>query len=1251
MKRQEPFNVIANPNSWERSPRAESIVLALGGFSTTAAATAALGVVGFNLAVLGVSVGLSLVTSWAVAALTPLPPTPKQSILVNSREAAAAQDIVYGETRKGGTITYLETTRDGSVLYQVIALAAHEIESVEAIYLNDEEVTLSEDGYASASKEIPPFLEDRYPEGVYSNGIREGAGWVTNPNWSDDRESRHEVRIFYHLGNQTSYDDTFANSSVESLETVFFNTGKPDEDSQNFGGEGQPTKQSFVGNGIAYLFVRFSYSSEVFQNGIPTVTAKIRGKKVYDPRTETTGYSNNAALCVRDFIRSEYGLNDPEIDDVVFSAAANTCDENVPLDAGGTEKRYTINGVVRADQFYGDVLQEMVTACAGTLYWGGGKWRLRVGEYNAPSKNLTLDDLRSEISLQTRVNLRDQFNRVQGVFTDANQRYIAADYPPVVSEGIGSFTEQDGGVPQSLNLDLPFTTSSSAAQRLAKMTLFRGREQMTFTADFGLNAFDVDVGEIISLTIDRYGWDEKEFEVVGWKFGSNQEAGDLRITLTLRETSEAAFDWNAEEFEIIGNDTNLSGIVEPVTNLTATANGSTNAAGIFINSILVDWDHPSTTGYYRVEWTKNTAIDYDALGGIIEEADAVTDREKFIYKAFIELLYRQPAQDGFDYYNTGGGSSLTEEQLRAELLASPERNSLNYTGTLVYNPATEYVIIPVVDNTIYHIRVRAVNSFAQPSEWRSVTFDTTADTTSPNEPTNVIATGYFQSAVISWTPPTQNTDGSNLEDLKQYNIYRSLADNFASATVVGSSQTPSFRDVGLDDNTVYYYWVTAEDFSGNEGPPSLSNDATTNFISAAQMVSDIREEIGAARIDVVSSLPSGAGYSAGDFVFLTTDKKLYEWNGSSWLAVIGDIAPGSITTTQIDDLAITTPKLASNSVDTAQLRTNAVTAGKIEAGAVSADKIAVTDLAAITANLGEVTAGSINTLSSGIGVQINVAGKPNSTYIYNNQLGVYALYSEHTRAGSGCALFKSDGGWTLQLDNTRSGSNAFGPHMTLNAGMSSGLGGRAWIGVSNAGGGYGVDVRSGGYYDTSGGGYNPFTGRHDGMISKLATYELGDIVVDGPIVVRDLTDNFTEFEVSSSANQKGAVGVLARVHPHWHTPAAFVDQAATEAAQAAHVSTPEEPAGPIITHTNVSDYEDDYDLVNVNSVGEGSINVCGEGGNISKGDLIVTSSTPGKGMKQADDILRSYTVAKAREDVTFSTPNEVKMVACIYLCG
>ena len=45
--------------------------------------------------------------------------------------------------------------------------------------------------------------------------------------------------------------------------------------------------------------------------------------------------------------------------------------------------------------------------------------------------------------------------------------------------------------------------------------------------------------------------------------------------------------------------------------------------------------------------------------------------------------------------------------------------------------------------------------------------------------------------------------------------------------------------------------------------------------------------------------------------------------------------------------------------------------------------------------------------------------------------------------------------------------------------------------------------------------------------------------------------------------------------------------------------------------------------------------VTNEGGEISTGDLLTTSSTPGYLMKQNDNIIRSYTVAKAMQDITF----------------
>jgi hypothetical protein len=586
MKQDTPFNVLRNRHSWERSPRAEAIVGAV--FTNLVAGTTA-----YSLAVAAVSVGLSLVTSWAVAALTPAPPTPKQSLLVNAREAAAPQEFIYGEVRKGGVVTYLESTNGNDVLHQIITLAGHEVEEIVDVYANDEILTLSNDAYSF-------------------NG-REGAGWVTTSKWGDSDDGP-EMRILYHTGSQTSINSTFANSSSATLNNTL----------------GTVTANSIgnlVGNGVAYLYVQYVYNQSVYANGLPLITAKVRGKKVYDPRTTSTVYSNNAALCVRDYLTSAYGLDDDEIDDTVFSAAANTCDESVSLAGGGTEDRYTINGVVKADQSHGDVLQEMTTACAGTLFWGAGKWKLQVGEYNAPTKTLTLDDLRSPITLTTRTNLRDQFNIVQGVFTDAENGFIAADYPPLKGT---TFISQDGGVEQPLNLDLPFTTSSATAQRLAKLTLFRGREQMTFSADFGLNAFDVEVGEIVALTIDRYGWTEKEFEVVGWSFGANDEAGDLRITLTLRETSEEAFDWLAEESAIIANDSDLLSY-DFVPNVSIPSDQIVSEVRIIREKVTDVIEIAVTTGnsdfvdYVEVQYKATGATDWKHLGtgqiGIFELID------------------------------------------------------------------------------------------------------------------------------------------------------------------------------------------------------------------------------------------------------------------------------------------------------------------------------------------------------------------------------------------------------------------------------------------------------------------------------------------------------------------------------------------------------------------------------------------------------------------------------------------------------
>ena len=168
---------------------------------------------------------------------------------------------------------------------------------------------------------------------------------------------------------------------------------------------------------------------------------------------------------------------------------------------------------------------------------------------------------------------------------------------------------------------------------------------------------------------------------------------------------------------------------------------------------------------------------------------------------------------------------------------------------------------------------------------------------------------------------------------------------------------------------------------------------------------------------------------------------------------------------------------------------------------------------------------------------------------------------------------------------------------------------------------------------------SPFTGSHDGLLADSETCEVGDILVDtGVAHAKSVSDVITNVTRSTSTNQKSVVGVFVQETPDHIPPSlAKVDN-----------------SGLTPTETIDSDHNSivaNKTIVTINSIGEGQVNVCGENGNIEIGDLIVSSSTAGKGMKQDDDIVRSCTVGKARETVTFASASTVKQIACIYMCG
>ncbi len=181
----------------------------------------------------------------------------------------------------------------------------------------------------------------------------------------------------------------------------------------------------------------------------------------------------------------------------------------------------------------------------------------------------------------------------------------------------------------------------------------------------------------------------------------------------------------------------------------------------------------------------------------------------------------------------------------------------------------------------------------------------------------------------------------------------------------------------------------------------------------------------------------------------------------------------------------------------------------------------------------------------------------------------------------------------------------------------------AFAGVRSSGGTWDF------YADNGSGSYGPFTGGHDGLVLKAFTAEQGDIVCDGDVIAKNgVSDAILSMELSSKPMQKSCAGAFVLQHELNETnrPAAMKD-------------------------LDLDDYSK-LDAITFNALGEGLINVCGEGGDIEKGDYICTSSIAGKGVKQPQpDDLKSYTVAQSRENVIFSSTTEIKQIAVIYKAG
>lgn len=320
-------------------------------------------------------------------------------------------------------------------------------------------------------------------------------------------------------------------------------------------------------SGVAYLGVRLTYNADVF-SGIPTITADVQGRKVYDPRTSTTAYSSNPALCLRDYLtNTRYGKGLPAsvIDDVTFSAAANDCDVDVDsYDGGASVKAFSCNALILTNKTLFDNVKVILSGMQGIMPFQNGQYRLFVEKDKASTFAFTTDNMIGGFSMAGS-GKSSKFNKVTTKFInpDANWQPDSVIWPDAGSADAIQYLTEDSNIELTTEVNLTTVTNYYQARNIAKTVVLASRLagirlDITATSE----ALNCVVGDIVTVTHPTPGWNAKEFRVSGLALNY-----DGTVSASLVEHIAAVYPWVKDKVQPVSAQSNLPdpfAIVAPV---------------------------------------------------------------------------------------------------------------------------------------------------------------------------------------------------------------------------------------------------------------------------------------------------------------------------------------------------------------------------------------------------------------------------------------------------------------------------------------------------------------------------------------------------------------------------------------------------------------------------------------------------------------------------------------------------------------
>lgn len=667
----------------------------------------AVAVVGAYSGIIGAvaSVGISFLSS--VLFQPPGQPKP-EDVQVSVKNPTQPRQRHYGRVKTTGPWIF-GASKEGR-LFKILALGTGRLDAIEELWIDDAAVTLD----VNNRVETDPW------------GDADGQGVVI------------ETRIG--LPTETYYD---------TLETYF------PEYTPDHRGDGVSSLLAIQGSAKPEEF------NELFPNGVNTLYRVVaRGSRVFNPSTETTIWSDNAAAVIRDYMthpdgmRLSTSLMTTTQATAGWLAAYNRCALQVDKKAGGTEDAYRIWGTYTFDERPADVLGRMLQCCdARVVPTPDGGVTIDIGTWEEPTVIIDEDAITGFTDVTHGRDITTTANTIRATYLSPIHDYQATDADPWVD---ADDVSARGEIAKDASYNM--APSHGQARRLMKLAAYRANPQWVGTWSCNLRALAAFGKRFVRLQYPLFGIDEV-VEVLDFRFNIQKNEDGIPhligVTLQVQSMPEEAYEWDAETEE---GDEPISEDVAVDNTIPVPANFAFDLERINVGSQLVpvgviSFDAPPSESLKVVGEYRRVAL--DAVWQVIPIAEDATSAQ---------------------------------------------------TGALA-------------DGEDYEARVRHVTITGRVGEWSDIeTITVVADNNAPDPVSDLEVVVTDGTAAVSFTSPDISSTV-----LRSYRVYRwpssgsypGDAVDVSGQRAVAPNTAVTFTDsVSLPVSGTYIWGVVAENYSG-----------------------------------------------------------------------------------------------------------------------------------------------------------------------------------------------------------------------------------------------------------------------------------------------------------------------------------------------------------------------------------------------------------------------------------------------------